>query len=293
MRERTPFPADLVAQLPSLKLLLTTGGRNAALDLNAFKERGIPVAGTVDSAGGKPAGPDSTTQHTVAMILAAVRNLAQDDRSVKSGGWQTSYAVGLPGKVFATAGLGRLGSRVAAIMHSAFGMRVVAWSSNLTQDAADEQARAAGLPVEGADGEKTFKVVGKEELFRTADVLSVHLVLSERSRGIISSKDLALLKPSAIFVNTSRGPLVVDEDLLETLERGRIRAAALDVFELEPLPADSTWRSIKWGEEGRSNVLLSPHMGYVEKGTLDGWYQQQVENIFRWQKGGALAASFF
>jgi lactate dehydrogenase-like 2-hydroxyacid dehydrogenase len=168
--------------------------------------------------------------------------------------------MGLKGKVFGTVGLGRLGMAVARIMVVAFGMRVVAWSENLTQERADEKAREAGLAVEGPDGEKTFRVVSKEELFRTADVVSVHLVLSDRSRGGIAARDLEMMKPTAIFVNTSRGPLVVEKDLLDVLEKGKIRAAALDVFELEPLPLDSRWRTTKWGQDGRSRVLLTPHM---------------------------------
>ncbi|AEO53078.1 D-isomer-specific 2-hydroxyacid dehydrogenase-like protein [Thermothelomyces thermophilus ATCC 42464] len=286
MRERTPFTAELIARLPNLKLLLTTGNRNRGLDLDAFQARGIPVAGAVDR--NSSVGSESTTEHCVAMILAAARNIAQDDLSVKTGGWQTVPAVALGGKVFGTVGLGRLGTAVGRIMHLAFGMRVVAWSENLTQERADEKAREAGLPVEDARGEKTFKVVSKEELFRTADVVSLQLVLSDRSRGCITAKDLELMKPTAIFVNTSRGPLVVEKDLLEVLEQGKIRAAALDVFDLEPLPLDSRWRTTKWGEDGRSRVLLTPHMGYVEEATLNGWYDMQVENLLRWEKGEEL-----
>src|SRR5262249_51187686 len=153
-----------------------TGVRNASLDLEALKERGIPVAGAANTEA-KRGGTknDSTTEHCVAMILGAARNLAADDLSVKSGGWQTSFATSLSGKVFGTVGLGRLGGRVARIMHLAFGMRVVAWSSNLTQEAADQQALALGLAVQDADGEKTFKAVSREELFKTADVASIHL----------------------------------------------------------------------------------------------------------------------
>ncbi|KAK0735076.1 hypothetical protein B0T26DRAFT_634954 [Lasiosphaeria miniovina] len=292
MRERTPFPRDLIARLPNLKLLLTTGNRNLALDLDAFKERQIPVAGAVDKAHAGSVGSVSTTEHCVAMILAAARNIARDDHAVKSGGWQTAAAVSLRGKTFGTVGLGRLGVAVAKIMHLAFGMRVVAWSPNLTQEAADERARAAGFAADG-EGGKTFRAVGKEELFRTADILSVHVVLSERSRGGISAADLSLMKPTSIFVNTSRGPLVVEEDLLGVLERGQIRAAALDVFELEPLPLESKWRTTKWGEDGRSSVLLTPHMGYVEESTLEGWYEQQVENIQRWERGEPLVQSLY
>lgn len=287
MRERTPFPSDLVAQLPNLKLLLTTGLGNTALDLVAFKQRGIPVVGT------SSVGSVNTTEHCVAMIMAVARNVVSDDFSVKSGGWQTTAATGLAGKTFGTVGLGRLGSSVARIMHQAFGMKVIAWSDNLTQVAADEAARNLGLPIEDSDKRRTFTSVTKEELFKTADIVSTHLVLSDRSRGLISMNDLSLMKPSAVFVNTSRGPLVVEQDLLDILEGGRIRAAALDVFDLEPLSLDSKWRTTKWGEDGRSKVLLTPHVGYVEEGALASWYQQQVENIERWQKGEPLAASLY
>lgn len=286
MRERTPFPSELIARLPNLKLVLTTGNRNRGLDLDAFQARGIPVAGAMGRHGS--VGSDSTTEHTVALVLAAARNIAQDDLSVKTGGWQTVPTVGLAGKVFGTVGLGRLGTAVAQIMKKAFGMRVVAWSENLTQERADEKAREAGLPVEDGEGNKTFKAVSKEELFRTADVVSVHVVLSDRSRGCIAARDLELMKPTAIFVNTSRGPLVVEKDLLRVLEQGKIRAAALDVFDLEPLPLDSPWRTTKWGQDGRSRVLLTPHMGYVAEETLDAWYDVQVENLLRWEKGEEL-----
>jgi phosphoglycerate dehydrogenase-like enzyme len=172
-------------------------------------------------------------------------------------------------------------------MYQSFGMRILAWSNSLTQEAADQKAKDLGLPVEDEDG-KVFKVVTKEELFKEADVLSVHYVLSDRSRGIVSGPDLALLKSSALFINTSRGPLVTESDLIEVLEKGKIRGAALDVFDLEPLPADSKWRTVKWGEEGRSKVLLSPHMGYVEEETMNNWYEEQVEIVQRWHEGKEL-----
>lgn len=294
MRERTPFPAALLEKLPNLKLLLTTGFKNASIDMAACKKLGISVTGAGGSGGngaGVPAkkkrGPDSTTQHAVALILGIARNLARDDAEVKNGGWETGLATGLSGKVFGTAGLGRLGVNVAKIMWQAFGMRVVAWSTSLTQEVADQKAKEAGLPVE-VDGEKTFKVVGKEELFREADVLSVHYVLSERSRGIVGAEELEVMKTSALFVNTSRGPLVVEDALLKVLEEGKIRGAALDVFDLEPLPKDSKWRTTKWGEDGRSHVLLSPHMGYVEEEIMGRWYDEQVEIVDRWHKGQEL-----
>lgn len=290
MRERTPFPADLIAQLPALKLFLSTSVRNKALDLEAFKERGIPVAGTVDKnrADTKTAGTDSTTQHCVTLILALTRGIARDDAAVKEGAWQTGFATGLKGKTLGILGLGRLGANVAKIMSTAFGMRVIAWSTNLTQDAADERARDQGLPVEDADGEKTFKAVSRDELFGSADVISVHIVLSDRSRGLVTSEDLGKMKQSSFLINTSRGPLIVERDLLDHLKAGRIRGAALDVFNLEPLPADSEWRNKNWGKDGSSEVLLTPHTGYVEEATLGSWYAQQVDNINRWEAGEPL-----
>ncbi|KAK6215577.1 D-isomer specific 2-hydroxyacid dehydrogenase [Colletotrichum tabaci] len=288
MRERTPFPRGLIERLPNLKLLLSTGLRNNSLDLPAFKERGIPVAGTADKSTGKQVGTNSTTEHCVALVLSLARNIAADDLAVKSGLWQTDLAVGLTGKTFGVLGLGRLGVSTAKIMNLAFGMRIVAWSPNLTQEAADEKAKAEGLPVEGPDGDKTFKVVSREELFAAADVLSVHVVLSDRSRGMITADDLSRMKRSALFVNTSRGPLVVERDLLDLLKKGGIRGCALDVFDLEPLPLDSEWRTVSWGQDGRSRVLLTPHMGYVEEKTLNSWYEQQADNIKRWQSGDVL-----
>jgi lactate dehydrogenase-like 2-hydroxyacid dehydrogenase len=282
MRERTPFPADVVNALPNLKYLLTTGTRNRGLDIDACTKRGIPVTGTTGLEAIQQ--PDSTTQHTWALILGLARHIARDDASVKSGGWQgQSLATELAGKTLALLGLGKLGTAVARIGALAFNMKIKAWSSSLTQEAADEKAVAAGLQP------GTFEVVtSKEELFRAADVLSVHYVLSDRSRGIVGEKELALLKPTALLVNSSRGPLIDQLALLDTLKKGKIRGAALDVFEIEPLPADSEWRTIAWGKEGRSEVLLSPHMGYVTEGILDCWYEEQAENLRRWLGGEEL-----
>ncbi|KAI1375343.1 D-isomer-specific 2-hydroxyacid dehydrogenase-like protein [Hypoxylon crocopeplum] len=288
MRERTPFPAELVNRLPNLKLLLTTGGRNASIAVKACSARGIPVAGTT----AETRSPDSTTQHCVALILALARNIPQDDAVMKAGGWQTAYATGLAGKVFGTIGLGRLGVSVSRIMHIAFGMKVVAWSTNLTQDAADEKAKASGLPAEDENGEKTFKVVSRDELFAFADVVSVQLVLSDRSRDLITANDLEKMKKSALFINTSRGPIVVEDDLLQVAKKGSIRGVGLDVYEIEPLPQNSEWRATRWGEGGRSQVVLTPHMGYVQEDNITGMYQQQVENILQWQKGEAMATVF-
>lgn len=289
MRERTPFPPPLVTSLPNLKLLLTTSRRNAALSLQAFSSISVPVAGTSDP---PTPGPDSTTQHCVALILALARDIPGSHAAMREGKWQTSLATPLAGRVFATLGLGRLGARVAGIMSSAFGMRVVAWSQNLTQEAADERAAEMGLSTELQDGEKRFRVVSKEDAFASADVVSVHLVLSDRSRGTVSTEELRRMKSTAFLVNTSRGPLVDEEALLKALKEGQIAGAALDVFNFEPLPKDSEWRTTAWGEEGRSRVVLTPHMGYVEGEKLAGWYQQQVDNLLRWAKGEELADRF-
>lgn len=275
MRERTPFPRDLVSRLPKLKFLPTTGLRNNGLDLPALRDHGVLVVGT-------PSGGRSTTEHCCATIMALARGLVPDDASVKAGGWQTGSAVPLAGRTLGVLGLGRLGADVARAFAVAFDMKIAAWSPNLTQDKADEQARAAGL----AAG--TFRVVSREELFAGSDVVSVHVVLSERSRGLVTKKDLELMGPDSIFVNTSRGPIVVEKDLQEVLCQGKIRAAGVDVFEIEPLPLDSAWRTIKWGQEGRSQVLLTPHTGYAEKDKFSSWYEEQVEAIIKWQKGEKL-----
>ncbi len=296
MRERTPFPKALLQQLPNLKLLTTTSYRNAAIDMDAAKQLGIRVVGapgkgrstTSESAPRKFQGPDNTTQHAVTLILGVARNIATNDAVMKTGGWQTNLTTSLAGKTFGSLGLGRLGVNVAKIMHQAFGMKIVAWSSSLTQEGADEKAKSAGLEVTDSDGEKTFKAVSKEEVFTMADVVSVHYVLSERSRGLVGEAELNLMKKQAFLINTSRGPLVQEDALLRVLKEGKIRGAALDVFDLEPLPKDSEWRTTKWGTEGRSHVLLSPHMGYVEEETMNKWYEETVENIERWRAGKEL-----
>jgi len=282
MRERTPLLADVLDELPNLKLITTTGLRNASIDMAKCKERGVVVTGTTGKLNpyAPPAGFDSTTQHTWALILGIARNVARDDLSVKTGGWQGSLATGLAKKTLGLLGLGKLGSSTAKIAVLGFGMKVVAWSSSLTQEAADEKAKDYGL-LEG-----TFKVVGsKEELFKTADVLSVHYVLSDRSKGIVGEKELSVMKPSALFVNTSRGPLVDEKALLKTLKAGKIRGAALDVFDTEPLPADSEWRSTSWGKDGSSEVLLSPHMGYAEESNMHAWYDETVDTVETWLDG--------
>lgn len=310
MRERTPFPGELLRQLPNLKVVFATGGKFESWDLATMKELGITVCaapgkGRTDGKGSgqsprslpvKQGGGHPTTQHVWALILALARNVAADDAVVKgkrgSKAWQTGLAIGLQGKTLGLVGLGRIGSHVARVGVLAFGMRILCWSANLTQEKADQLAEEAGLPVTGGgmipEDEKTFKVVSKEEVFANADAVSLHYVLSERSKGIVSTQELEWMKPTGLLVNTSRGPLVDEAALLETLRHGRIGGAALDVFDIEPLPADSPWRNEDWDEEGRSRVVLTPHMGYVEEGTLTIWYEETAENLERLIKGEQL-----
>ncbi|KAH7078700.1 D-isomer specific 2-hydroxyacid dehydrogenase [Paraphoma chrysanthemicola] len=310
LRERTPFPDELLRQLPNLKIILATGGKFESWDMDTLKELGIkvyaaPGKGRTDGKGSglsprvlpvKKGGGHPTTQHVWALILALARNVASDDSVVKGKGreaaWQTELAIGLPGKTLGLVGLGRIGSHVARVGVLAFGMKIVCWSANLTQEKADQLAEEAGLPISGAgladENEKTFKVVSKEELFSTADVITVHYVLSDRSKGIVGAQELDWMKSSGLLVNTSRGPLVDETALLDTLRHGRIRGAALDVFDIEPLPADSPWRNEDWDVKGKSRVLLTPHMGYVEEGTMQTWYEETVENVERLLSGEDL-----
>lgn len=307
MRERTPLPGDLLRQLPNLKVIFATGSQFQTFDLKTAEELGIQVIGapgkgrtdgksTKVYAKSKKGGAGATTQHTWALILGLAQNIAADDAVIKgkgvSPGWQTQFGIGLPGKTLGLVGLGRLGAATARIAVSAWGMKIIAWSENITQEKADKQAESIGLPVSGGSGasedEKTIKVVSKEELFKTADVVSVHYVLSERSKGIVGAKELGWMKDSALLINTSRGPLVDEAALLETLRKRRIQGAALDVFDIEPLPSDSPWRSENWDEEGKSRVLLSPHMGYVQEGVLQTWYDETAENLERYLDGKEL-----
>jgi lactate dehydrogenase-like 2-hydroxyacid dehydrogenase len=296
MRERTAIPADLLAKLPNLKLLLVTGMRHNCFDMDSTKEHGIVVAAAVGH--GRDQGPKNpadlsmgaahpTTQHTWAMILGLARGISREDHSMRQGGWQEGPAIGTLGKTIGVAGMGRLGGAVARVGTLAFGMRVICWSMNLTQEKADEIAKDLGLPAETA-GEKTFKVVSKEDLFRESDVLTLQYTLSPRSRHMVGKAELGLMKKTAMLINTSRGPLVDEEALIETLEKGGIHGAALDTFDIEPLPKSHPFRSYKWGTEGRSELLLSPHMGYVEKETLDAFYAETAQNLERWLDGKEL-----
>ncbi|KAK4062531.1 uncharacterized protein Triagg1_9901 [Trichoderma aggressivum f. europaeum] len=293
MRERTAFPGSLLRSLPNLKLLLATGTQFETFDLSAARELGITVVAApglgrtdkLDDVGSrhniKKGGGHPTTQHAWALIMALSRNVAADDAVLKTGtGWQTEPAVGLAGLTIGILGLGRLGAAVARIGHLAWDMRVLCWSENLTQEKADRMAVEAGLPPD------TFHVVSKEQLFRNSDVVSLHYVLSDRSRGIVGANELQQMKSSAMLINTSRGPLIDQTALLDSLERGTIRGAALDVFEIEPLPMYSPWRRTNyWGRDGRSRLITTPHMGYMDERLVNAWYAETAENVDRWLEG--------
>lgn len=287
MRERTQFPRSVLSQLPQLKLLVTTGMRNAAIDVAAATELGITVVGT-KAKSNTTAGYDATNEQAWTLILGLAKDVVGSAANITSSadglGWQTGLVSSLGGKTLGLLGLGRLGTQAAVTGKLGFGMNVLAWSTSLTQEKADEAAQSRGL----APG--SFQVAAfKEDLFRRADVLSVHYVLSPRSRGIVAATDLAQMKSTAILVNTSRGPLVDEKDLLEALESGQIRGVGLDVFENEPLPKESPWRrGGYWGTEGRSLVLVSPHNGYVETETMNSWYKQQAESVGVWVGGGEV-----
>jgi lactate dehydrogenase-like 2-hydroxyacid dehydrogenase len=289
MRERTPFPRSILSQLPNLKLLLTTGPRNASIDADACAELGIAYAGATGDLGPNmiKARYTQTNEHHWAILLALAKNVASDDRNVKAsenGGWQTELSHGLAGKTLGCLGLGRLGGQAAVTGLLGFGMDVICWSENLTQEKADAVAEKAGL------GKGVFRCVGKRDLFERSDVLTVQYVLSERSRGLIGRGELGWMKRDALLVNCSRGPIVDEAALLECLKEGKIGGAALDVFGTEPLEEDSEWRSTEWGRNGRSKVVLSPHMGYVERDTMREWFEMQADNVMRWMEGRELKA---
>jgi phosphoglycerate dehydrogenase-like enzyme len=252
MRERTPMPASLLERLPKLKLIASTGSRNSSIDLAAAAERGITVAHT-----GYMSTP--TIELTWALILASARHISSEAASVRGGGWQRSLGDDLAEKTLGIIGLGNIGSGAAKV-GLAFGMNVIAWSQNLTPNA----AAAVGA-----------RLVSKEELLRTADVVSIHMVLSRRTIGLIGAAEFALMKPSARLVNTSRGPLVVEAALLDALANHRISGAAIDVYDIEPLPEDHPYRHAE-------NLLATPHVGYVSRGLYERFYRDSVTNISTW-----------
>ncbi|WRH90184.1 D-2-hydroxyacid dehydrogenase family protein [Pseudomonas fluorescens] len=255
MRERTRFDEDLLKRLPNLKLLVTGGMRNAALDMQAAAKLGIKVCGT-DSY--KHAAPELTW----ALIMAATRNLANEANALRAGHWQQGLGGDLHGKTLGILGLGSIGQRVAQF-GQVFGMKVIAWSENLTA----ERAEQAGV-----------RYVSKQALFEQADVLSVHLVLSERSRGLVDAQALGWMKPTALLVNTARGPIVDEAALIKALQKQHIAGAALDVFEQEPLPAMHPFRTL-------DNVLATPHVGYVSRQNYEQFFSQMIEDVQGWATG--------
>jgi phosphoglycerate dehydrogenase-like enzyme len=256
MRERTPFPKTLFAELPKLKLLLTSGMRNAAIDMEAAKERGVVVCGTQWS-------QDPTAALTMGLILELTRGIGRENARMHAGElWQTFPGVEIEGRMLGVVGLGKLGSKVAGIA-KAFGMKVIAWSPNLTP----ERAKEVGVGY-----------ASKEELFSIADIVTVHMMLSQRSRGLVAREDLARMKPTAYLVNTSRGPIVDEQALLETLQQKRIAGAGVDVFSVEPLPLDHPFRKL-------DSMVITPHLGYVSVDALRAHYSQMVDTIDAWFKG--------
>lgn len=256
MRERTPFNRKVIEGLPDLKLLITTGARNASIDLKACAERGITVCGT--GGFGNP-----TAGIAFGLMLELTRNIGFENARMKAGEpWQITIGQDLEGLTLGVLGLGKLGQRVAAI-GKAFGMKAIAWSQNLTV----EKAKEGGA-----------EYVTKEELMRRADILSVHVVLSDRSRGLIGADDLALMKKTAYLINTARAPIVDQAALLKVLQEKKIAGAGLDVFEVEPLPVDHPFRKL-------DNVVLTPHLGYVSEQNYRKQYAEVVEDIRAWLDG--------
>ncbi|HLG10793.1 MAG TPA: D-2-hydroxyacid dehydrogenase family protein [Dehalococcoidia bacterium] len=258
MRERTAFPRSLVERLPNLKLLVTTGMRNAAFDMQAAKDRGVLVCGT-----GGQATP--TAELSWGLIIGCVRHIAEEDRATRAGRWQTTIGPTLHGATLACLGLGNLGSQVARVGLT-FGMNVIAWSQNLTA----ERAQQVGA-----------QLVSKDDLFSQADVLSVHLVLSDRTRGLVGARELSLMKPTAFLVNTSRGPIVDEAALIAALRERRIAGAGLDVFDQEPLPPDHPFLQL-------DNTLITPHLGYVTSETYDRFYGEAVDDVLAWLGGSPV-----
>ncbi|MCH6583137.1 MAG: D-2-hydroxyacid dehydrogenase family protein [Gammaproteobacteria bacterium] len=255
MRERTPFPATLIEKLPKLKLLVTTGMRNFAIDMEAARKRGLPVCGTALL-------PYPAFEHAWALILALFKQIPREDRAMHEGGWQSGLAEGLRGKTLGIVGLGKLGSQVARV-GVAFDMKVIAWSQNLS----DKRTKECGAVK-----------VDKDKLFAESDVVTIHLVLSDRTRGLVGRRELGLMKPSAYLVNTSRGPIVEEAALIEVLQKRTIAGAGIDVYDVEPLPRDHPLRKL-------DNAILTGHTAYVIRETYELAYGEAVENIRAWLEG--------
>ncbi|SHN00495.1 D-2-hydroxyacid dehydrogenase family protein [Mucilaginibacter sp. OK098] len=255
MRERTPLTRQILSQLPNLKLIISTGKRNASVDEKAVEELGITLKTTGYFGGGAP-------ELTWAMLMAIARNITVENANLRNGMWQTTIGTDLAGKTIGIIGLGNIGTKIAAYAN-AFDMNVIAWSENLTE----EKTAAAGV-----------KLVSKETLLKEADFVTIHLILSHRSRGIISQADLDLMKPTAYFINTSRGPLVDEKALINVLQQKKIAGAAVDVYDIEPLPTDHPFRKL-------DNILATPHVGYVTENTYRLFYGDTVTELLKWLNG--------
>jgi phosphoglycerate dehydrogenase-like enzyme len=252
MRERSPLPRNVIERLPNLKLIASTGSGNASIDVNAADDQGIAVVYTAYRS-------DPTIEFTWALILASARNIVTESNSLRSGGWQQKVGTDLRGKTLSVLGLGRIGTEVARI-GSAFGMNVIAWSENMTPEA----AKAAGAIL-----------VSKDQLFDRADILTIHVVLSSRTQGLVGAAELQRMKPTARLINASRGPIVDEQALISALKTKQIAGAAIDVFDTEPLPPHHPFRSL-------DNVLATPHLGYVSHGLYKTFYEDTVSNIRKW-----------
>ena len=261
MRERTPFPRELLERLPNLRLLVTTGMRNASIDTEAATDLGVLVCGT----DGGPTNPPAELNW--GLILALARHIHQEDSATRAGHWGTTLGPSLEGKVLGVLGLGRLGAAVAKV-GVAFEMSVIAWSRNLTQERAAQHGAI---------------LVSKDELFRQSDIVSVHVQLSERTLGLVGARELALMKPTALLINTARGPIVDEAALIDALRNGTIAGAGLDVFDQEPLPADHPFLQM-------DNTLLTPHLGYATPEQLSIRYQGTVEDIGAFLEGSPIRA---
>ena len=256
MRERTAFPRKVIEALPDLKLLITTGARNNSFDVKACTERGVTVCGT--GSFGSP-----TTGIAFGLMLELTRRIGFENARLKAGApWQVTIGRDLEGLTLGILGLGKLGQRSAAV-GKAFGMKTIAWSQNLTE----EKAKAAGADL-----------VAKEDLFRNADFVTIHLVLSDRSRGLVGAKELGLMKKTAYLINTSRGPIVDEKALIAALQNNTIAGAGLDVFDVEPLPLDHPFRKM-------DNVVITPHLGYVSEQNYRKYFPEAVEDIRAWLDG--------
>ncbi|OBH06632.1 hydroxyacid dehydrogenase [Mycobacterium sp. E2699] len=265
MRERMALPRTLIERLPNLKLITIVGRSLPNLDVAAAGERGVLVAHS-DFANPRFASVrDATPELAWGLLIATVRNLAEEHRSMRAGGWQTTAGMTLSGKTIGLLGLGRTGKRMAEYA-KVFGMQVLAWSQHLTEEA----AAAAGA-----------RRVEKAALFAESDVVSIHLVLSERTRGLVGASELALMRPRAYLINTSRGPIVDEAALLDALRTGRIAGAGLDVYDAEPPPPDHPLR-------GLANVTLSPHLGYVTREMLGAFYEDTIEAVVAWLDGAPI-----